>query len=78
MVEVVLSPVEIKEARLKEGLDVWRLEGQTVISGDSGGGVWQNGRLAATTWTTVMMENQDSGARQATELSVAFVLEPLP
>lgn len=72
--QVFLSPVELKEAGLKEGLDVWRLEGQTVVSGDSGGGVWQNGRMAATMWTTVMTENVITGQRQVTDQSIAAII----
>ena len=76
--QVVVSPVEKMAADLKNGMDVWRLQGQAVVGGDSGGGVWVNGRLAAITWAAVMMENQTNAERQATDVSIAAVLEGIP
>ncbi len=60
----------------KEGLPAVQLQsaaGQVVVGGDSGGGVWLNGRLAATMWTTIMMENSATGERRATDLSIAAI-----
>ena len=71
--QVVVSSVQRVETGLKDGVAVWRLQGQAVENGDSGGGVWVNGQLVATMWTTVMMENPVTGERQATDLSVAAV-----
>lgn len=73
--------VTLTEARVvaqdeKQGVPVVRLrsaDGETVVGGDSGGGVWVNGRLAAIMWTTVMMENRTTGEQRATDLSVAAV-----
>ena len=45
--------------------------GRPVVGGDSGGGVWKNGRLAATTWATVMREHTATGEQRVTNLSVA-------
>lgn len=75
---VIASQVQKVAADVKNGVGVWRLQGQTVVSGDSGGGVWENGRLVATTWTAVMMESQTSAERRATDLSIAAVLEGMP
>jgi hypothetical protein len=73
--QVVVSPVQKAAAGMKDGVAVWRLQGQTVVNGDSGGGVWGNGHLLATMWTTVMMEDQATDEQQATDLSVAAVLD---
>lgn len=75
---VIASQVQKVAADVKNGVAVWRLQGQTVVSGDSGGGVWVNGRLAATTWTAVMMESQTNSERRATDLSIAAVFEGMP
>ena len=75
---VVVSPVQKQAADLKNGMDVWHLQGQTVVGGDSGGGVWANGRLAAIVWTAVMMENQATAERQVTDESIAAVLQGIP
>lgn len=69
---VVLKEASVVAQSEKQGRPVVRLQcddGQTVVGGDSGGGVWLNGRLVGTMWTTVMME--DSGKLQPTGLSVA-------
>lgn len=76
--QVVVSSVQMVKTGLKDGVAVWRLQGRAVENGDSGGGVWVNGHLAATMWTTVMMENPVTGERQATDLSVAAVLNSTP
>jgi hypothetical protein len=72
--------VLIAEARAltqteKQGVPVVRLQSEDgqVVGGDSGGGVWLNGRLAGTMWTKVMMEDPVTGERQATEMSVAAI-----
>ena len=51
------------------------LDGQAVVGGDSGGGVWVNGRFAAAMWTTVMMENRGTGVQRATDVSIAAVFQ---
>lgn len=76
--QVLVSPVQRVAVDSKNGVAVWRLQGEAVVSGDSGGGVWMNGRLAAITWTAVMLENQTNGERQATDVSIAAVFESLP
>lgn len=65
-----------KQARLAVRLQT--ADGQTVAGGDSGGGVWANGRLVATMWTTIMLENTESGERRATDSSVAAVFSHMP
>lgn len=49
-------------------------EGTRVVPGNSGGGVWQDGRLVGSMWTTVTFENQDSGAVRTSSLSRAAQL----
>ena len=73
--QVVVSPVKRVDRVVKDGVAAWRLQGQTVVSGDSGGGVWDNGRLQAVVWTAVMMEDQQSQVRQGTDVSVAAIWE---
>lgn len=78
---VVVTEASVVAQSEKQGRPVIRLQsadGQTVIGGDSGGGVWVNGRLAATIWATVMMENATTGRRRATDLSVAAIYAPIP
>ncbi|MDX1417009.1 MAG: hypothetical protein R3293_22585 [Candidatus Promineifilaceae bacterium] len=72
------SRVQKVAAKLKDGVAVWRLQGQVVESGDSGGGVWANGRLEAVTWTAVMLESPSNTERQATDMSIAAVYMPIP
>lgn len=74
--KVVLTEASVVAQSEKQGRPVVRLQsaaGQTVVGGDSGGGVWLNGRLVATMWMTVMMESPSTGERQATDLSVAAI-----
>lgn len=75
---VRVSPVQKVGEDVKNGVAVWRLQGQAVAGGDSGGGVWVNGRLAAITWTAVMMESPMNFERRVTDVSVAAVLEGIP
>lgn len=72
------SRVQKVAADVKDGLAVWRLQGPAVTGGDSGGGVWAHGRLAAVTWTAVVMENQTNSELRTTDLSTAAVLEDMP
>lgn len=71
--QVALSPVDVAATGLKNGIAIWRLQGRMVVNGDSGGGVWGNGRLLGVMWTTVMLEDQASQVRRGTEESVAAV-----
>jgi len=74
--QVIVTEARVIAQSEKQGLPVVRLqseEGQ-VVGGDSGGGVWLNGRLAGTMWATVMIENSITGERRITDLSVAAVL----
>ncbi len=73
--QVVVSPVRLVETGVKDGVAVWRLQGEAVVSGDSGGGVWGNGRLLGVLWATVMLEDEPSQERQQTDMSVAAVWE---
>lgn len=78
---VVLTEASVVAQDEKQGRPAVRLRsanGETVVGGDSGGGVWANGSLAATMWTTVMMENTTTGEQRATDMSVAAVYAALP
>jgi hypothetical protein len=78
---VMLTEASVIAQSEKQGVPVVRLQsqdGQVVVSGDSGGGVWVNGRLAATMWTTIMMESPLTGERQATDMSIAAVYAAIP
>jgi hypothetical protein len=71
--QVAVSPVHMATVGVKDGVVVWRLQGQVVVNGDSGGGVWGDGRLLAVMWTAVMLEDGVGQERQETEGSVAAV-----
>ena len=51
------------------------VDGQAIVGGDSGGGVWLDGQLTAVMWTTVMMENSQTGAQRTTDMSIAAVYQ---
>lgn len=76
---VMLTEATVVAHDEKQDRPVVRLQssrGQEVSGGDSGGGVWINGRLAATLWTTVMMENRADGELRATDFSIAALVDP--
>ncbi|MFQ5420844.1 MAG: hypothetical protein ACE5EY_10845 [Anaerolineae bacterium] len=78
---VMLTEAYVVDQIEKQGRPAVRLQsasGQTVVGGDSGGGVWINGRLAAIMWTRVMMEDLTTGERQVTDLSVAALYDRKP
>jgi hypothetical protein len=61
----------------KQGNLVLRLrgpDGMPIISGDSGGGVWFQGEVVANMWTTIMMEDIQTGERRASEVSIAALI----
>ena len=75
---VVVSEVNVIAQAQKQGLPVVQLQnmdGQVIVGGDSGGGVWLNGQLTAVMWTTVMMENSTTGVQRATDMSVAAIYQ---
>jgi hypothetical protein len=71
--------ISIMEARVektgaRQGSPVIRLQssnGESIVGGDSGGGVWLQGKLVGNLWSTVMMEDRQTGSRQQTETSIA-------
>ena len=78
---IAVSEVSIVAQAEKQGRPVVRLQsvdGQVVVGGDSGGGVWVDGRFVAAMWTTVMMENRMTGAQRATNVSIAAVYQGIP
>lgn len=75
---LVVSAVHRVGTELKNEVAVWRLKGQTVTGGDSGGEVWINGRLIATTWAAIMIDNTVTYERKVTDLSLAALLESTP
>jgi hypothetical protein len=57
--EVILVEAEVVSVMIYEGLPVYRLnlpEGPPFQGGDSGGGVWHNGKLVGITYATVLVE----------------------
>ena len=75
---IVVNEVSVIDLAEKQGRPVVRLQsldGRPVVGGDSGGGVWVNGRFTAVMWTTVMMEYRATGMQQATDMSVAAVYQ---
>ena len=75
---ITVSEVSVIAQAEKQGRPVVHLrsvDGQAVVGGDSGGGVWVNGRFTAAMWTTVMMENRATGVQRATDMSVAAVYQ---
>lgn len=78
---IVISEVSVIAQSEKQGRPVVRLQivdGQAVVGGDSGGGVWVNGRFAGVMWAAVMMEYRTNGVRQATDRCVAAVYQGRP
>jgi hypothetical protein len=74
--EAVVQSLEIKDGR-----PVWRLQsaqGEQVIPGDSGGGIWKDGELVGNLWAcvieTVYSSVAPDGEDVATDRSVAAVL----
>jgi hypothetical protein len=68
--------------QIKEGQPVWRLQsthGEQVISGDSGGGIWKDGRLVGNLWAsvidTVFSSATPAGEDVLTDRSVGAVLK---
>lgn len=75
---IVVSEASVIAQAEKQGRPVVRLQsldGQAVVGGDSGGGVWVHGCFAAAMWTTVMMENRATGVQRATDVSIAAVYQ---
>ena len=64
----------LEKASSKQGQATIRMEslnGEFITRGDSGGGVWVNGKLVGNMWTTIMMENISTGAHRPTTYSIA-------
>jgi hypothetical protein len=73
---VAKAEATIAGADQKGSRDVIRLKlegGKYLDWGDSGGGIWYQGKLLANTWTAIIGVNGESGARYATDMSVAAV-----
>jgi hypothetical protein len=78
---VDITAANVVKTSEKRGQPVARLQsenGRQVVGGDSGGGVWVNGRLAANLWTAVVLENTTTGEQRATDLSIAAVYNGTP
>jgi hypothetical protein len=73
---VTIAEAIIAGADQKVSRDVIRLRfdgGQYLDWGDSGGGIWFQGKLLANTWTAIIGVDSESGAQYATDMSVAAV-----
>jgi hypothetical protein len=74
-----LIEATIEEFGTKEGRPVVRLQTrgrETIVGGDSGGGVWIDGRLAGNMWATIAVEDEQTGASRLTDRSVAALYLP--
>jgi hypothetical protein len=77
---VSIMKVSLERTGYKLGQPTIRLQtpdGQSIIGGDSGGGVWLKGKLVGNMWTTIMMENKISSERRSTNSAIAAIY-PLP
>jgi hypothetical protein len=71
--------ISIMEARVektgaRQGRPIIRLQSsnsESIVGGDSGGGVWLQGNLVGNIWSTVMMEDVQTGSRRQTNATVA-------
>jgi hypothetical protein len=73
---VTIAEATVTGADQKVSKDVIRLKfdgGQYLDWGDSGGGIWFQGKLLANTWTAIIGVDSESGAQYATDMSVAAV-----
>ena len=80
--QLTIVEAGLEKAGNKQGqatIRVQSLNGETIIGGDSGGGVWLDGKLAGNMWTTIVMEDISTGAHRATTSSIAalYPLNPM-
>jgi hypothetical protein len=71
---VSIMEAKVERTDTKLGQPIVRLQssgGESIVPGDSGGGVWLDGNFVGNTWTTIMMEGQQTGLRQQSDLSIA-------
>jgi hypothetical protein len=72
--QLMIVEAGLEKAGNKLGQATIRMEslnGEFIVGGDSGGGVWVNGKLVGNMWTTIMMEDISTGAHRATISSIA-------
>lgn len=71
-ISIMEATVENPDTR--QGKPIIRLKssnGESIVGGDSGGGVWLRGNLVGNMWTTVMKEDTHTGSKRQTETSIA-------
>jgi hypothetical protein len=72
--DIAVTKATIEKIGVKQGKPIIRLlneNGESIVGGDSGGGVWIQGNFIGNMWTTVMKEDISSGARRQTASSIA-------
>ncbi len=71
---IAIMEATVEKLGAKQGKPIIRLQsgnGEAIIGGDSGGGVWLSGNLVGNMWTTVVKEDIGTGFRRQTETSIA-------
>lgn len=64
----------VEETGARQGKPIIRLHslnGESIVGGDSGAGVWLQGKLVGNIWSTVMKENVHTDYRRQTGASIA-------
>lgn len=71
---ISIMEATVEKTGARQGKPIIRMQssnGESIVGGDSGGGVWLQGNLVGNMWTTVMKENAQTGSRRQTETSIA-------
>lgn len=55
-------------------LELTSVSGKIIVAGNSGGGVWADGKLVANMWSTLLMQSTDTGEITSTDQSRAALL----
>jgi hypothetical protein len=76
--EAVLQLTEavVESLDLRMGQPAFRLrnlDGEPITGGDSGGGIWHNGKLVGNMWKTIMLENSKTSALRPSNYSLAAI-----
>jgi len=74
---VAVMQAKVESIGQKAGLPVVRLstlEGLPLVGGDSGGGVWLDGKLVANIWTTIMKVDSQTGNTLPADSSIAALM----
>jgi hypothetical protein len=69
-----MAVTSVEDYQTRPSYALQSAEGTVVVPGNSGGGVWQDGRLVGNMWTTTVFENQGDGTTRTTSQSRAAQL----